>query len=180
MEREIRYYINDDVIQNIKDNCLLETAEYQTIDIVLGYAGFDSLAQYGYIVRIRDKGSKIYMENKKLLDDKTWMENRIDLPDIKTGTNFLMNMGYKPYLVINRKRSEYKYHNLKLFIDKIDLLGTFVEIEYQDSTIDELDNVIKLLNIKGTKQPLYGDIFKEKMKDSAFAKLFNQELEKYL
>ena len=82
IEKEVRYQINEDTINKIIKSCQLVKEEYHTVDIVLGYAGFDSLDKYGYIVRIRDKGNKLFMENKRRLPDGSWQESRVDIPNI--------------------------------------------------------------------------------------------------
>lgn len=176
IEREVRYLIDDDKEKLIEEKCELLKKEYHTVDLVVGLAGFDSLNKYGYIIRIRDKGNKIYVENKRLLENGDFQEERILVDDIKTPLNFFMNIGYKPYLVIDRLRKELKYKNLKIFIDNILLLGKYVEIEYQDSNKEELNEFLNLIGIGYQASGLYGDIFKEKVKDGSF----NQEFQKII
>lgn len=176
IEREVRYLIDDKKEQIIKENCQVVKEEYHSVDLVVGLAGFDSLEKYGYIIRIRDKGNKIYVENKRLLANGDFKEERIPVNDIKTPLNFFMNIGYKPYLVIDRHRLELKYKNLKIFIDNICLLGKYVEIEYQDSNTNELNEFLSLSGIDYEEAKLYGDIFKEKVKDESF----NQEFQKVI
>lgn len=176
IEREVRYLIDDLKESVIKENCEVIKEEYHTVDIVVGLAGFDSLDKYGYIIRIRDKGNKIYVENKRLLANGDFQEERIPVTDIKTPLNFFMNIGYQPYLVIDRLRLELKYKNLKIFIDNIRLLGKYIEIEYQDSSVDELNEFLNLVGINYPESELYGDIFKEKVKDESF----NQEFQKVI
>lgn len=176
IEKEVRYLINDEKARIIKENCKIVKGEYHTIDIVVGLDGFNSLNKYGYIIRIRDKGNKIYIENKKLLANGDFKEEKLPVEDIKTPLEFFMNIGYQPYLVIDRLREELKYKHLKIFIDDIKLLGKYIEIEYQDSNIDELNEFLDLININYEKAQLYGDIFKEKITDN----VFNQEFQKMI
>ena len=180
IEREVRYLIDEKKERIIKENCQVTKEEYRTVDIVVGLAGFDSLEKYGYIIRIRDKGNKIYVENKRLLANGDFKEERIPVDDIKVPLNFFMNIGYQPYLVIDRLREELKYKNLKIFIDDIKLLGKYIEIEYQDSNIDELNEFLALININYEKAQLYGDIFKEKTKDNVFNKEFQKIIKKII
>ena len=46
IEKEVRYQINEDTINKIIKSCQLVKEEYHTVDIVLGYAGFDSLDKW--------------------------------------------------------------------------------------------------------------------------------------
>lgn len=180
IEREVRYLIDEEKERIIKENCQVTKEEYRTVDIVVGLAGFDSLEKYGYIIRIRDKGNKIYVENKRLLANGDFKEERIPVDDIKTPLNFFMNIGYNPYLVIDRHRLELKYKNLKIFIDNICLLGKYVEIEYQDSNIDELNEFLSLVGINYENAKLYGDIFKEKVQDESFNLEFQKVIKKII
>ena len=99
---------------------------------------------------------------------------------MKEALNFLVNIGYKPYLIIERERTELKYHNLKIFIDNINLLGKFVEIEYQDSNLDEVKKFIDMAKITDDPQKLYGDIFQEKVKEKSFNQKFQNLIKKYI
>ena len=63
IEKEIRFKIeSDSKIKEIE----LETEEIQgkseTIDLVLGWKGFESLDKYGFICRVRKKNDEIYLE----------------------------------------------------------------------------------------------------------------------
>ena len=69
------------------------------------------------------------MESKKRLTDNLWQEYSIKLSTMKEGYEFLKNIGLEPYLYINRTRQTRKIEIAKIFIDEIDLLGTFVEFE---------------------------------------------------
>lgn len=84
-----------------------------------------------------------------------------------------------PYLYIDREREVRQYKGLKIFFDDIKLLGKYIEIEYQDSTSaeTELNEFIKMFNIEGDPQPLYGTIINEKFEsDPNFRKIFSETL----
>ena len=42
----------------------------------------------------------------------------------------------EPYLVLDRYREVRKYNNLLIFIDEFDTIGSYIEIEYQESDKD--------------------------------------------
>ena len=89
----------------------------------------------------------------------------------------------EPYLYINRKRQIRKYKSLKIFLDGIELLGNYVEIEYQGSKNMEveIEEFKELFDIKGEEEKLYGDIFKDKIdKEKEFQKIFTERLEKFI
>ena len=180
IEKEVRYLISDNIKNEIINHCEVLKKRYYTVDVVIGLNGFDSLDTYGYILRIRDKGNQVYIENKRRISNGDFEEQRMLVQDIKTPLNFFMNMGYEPYLVIERERVELKYKNLKIFIDEITLLGTFVEIEYQDSNEQELKKFLSKFQITGNEQDLYGNIFKERIKEEEFNNQFMCLVKKFI
>ena len=110
IEREVRYLINDEIETNIINNCVIEKEKYYTTDIVVGYDGFNSLNKYGYIIRIRNKGEKIYIESKKRLSDGSWNEARISINDMKEALNFLLIL-----VQVSKYQRNYFYEFLQLY-----------------------------------------------------------------
>ena len=66
----------------------------------------------------------------------------------------------EPYLVLDRYREVRKYNNLLIFIDELDTIGSYIEIEYQESDKDEAYKFIELLDLDNKEQDKYGDIVK--------------------
>ena len=64
----------------------------------------------------------------------------------------------EPYLVLDRYREVRKYNSLLIFIDEFDTIGSYIEIEYQESDKDEAYKFIELLNLDNKEQDKYGDI----------------------
>ena len=184
IEKEIRFKIeSDSKIKEIE----LETEEIQekseTIDLVLGWKGFESLDKYGFICRVRKKNDEIYLECKKKIKDNTWNESKIKLKEFREGVNFLSLIGMKPYLYINRKRQIRKFKDLKIYIDEVDMLGNFIEIEFQkaQNEKDQIQEFLSYFNIKNIEQKLYGDIFKEKIEtDINFKKEFEKKMKYFI
>lgn len=184
IEKEIRFKIeSDSKIKEIE----LETEEIQekseTIDLVLGWKGFESLDKYGFICRVRKKNDEIYLECKKKIKDNIWNESKIKLKEFSEGINFLSLIGMKPYLYINRKRQIRKFKDLKIYIDEVDMLGNFIEIEFQEAQNekDQIQEFLSYFNIKNIEQKLYGDIFKEKIEtDINFKKEFEKKMKYFI
>ncbi len=89
----------------------------------------------------------------------------------------------KPYLYMNRTREILEYKGLKIFIDDIELLGKFMEIEYQDleNYSEILKEFIDIVEIKTNEQPLYGDIFKKEIENNVnFRKKFEETLNNHI
>lgn len=186
IEKEVRYEATKDIIKNI----LKVTSPYKErqhmMDITFGYDGFNSLSKYGFICRIRYKNDKRILEVKKKTNDG-WLEQEISLSDLGEGINFYKLIGMTPYMFLNRYREVRKYKGLKVFIDEIEILGDYVEVEFQDSSDaqNELTELLNLVGIKGKEQDLYGDIIKERLKtDKEFSDRYisalNNVIEKYI
>ncbi len=184
LEKEVRFKIDDLMkIEKIIGITTLQETKKKNIDLVMGWSGFDSLEKYGFICRIRENNTQIYLQCKKRINETEWEETKISLNSFNEGYQFLSLIGMKPYLYLNREREERKYGGLKIFIDNIDLLGTYVEIELQKSNdpVKELQEFIKKVGIKGGREKLYGDIFKEKLKsDEAFKEMFEEKLRNFI
>lgn len=182
-EKEVRYLISKEQICGIKKITTPFKERMEMIDITCGYEGFDSYSKYGFICRIRQKGDKKTLEVKKYTNKNECIEQAINLEKVVDGVNYLKLIGMKPYLYLNRMREVRKYNDLKIFIDEFDILGDFVEIEYQDSKegLEEVQKFVKLIGIQGNEQDMYGGIVKDKLeKDETFREVFEKGLNKVL
>lgn len=182
LEKEVRYRINDEeTLQKIKYITTPKEEKKKNIDLVMGRDGFNSLEKYGYICRIREKDNKIFLQCKKRVNENEWNEAKINLNNFNEGYQFLSLIGMKPYLYLNREREVRKYGNLLIFIDVVDLLGTYVEIELQEAEdpLQKLQEFLQEVGIKDKREKLYGDIFKEKIEnDKNFKMKFKENLNK--
>ena len=86
----------------------------------------------------------------------------------------------EPYLVLDRYREVRKYNNLLIFIDEFATIGSYVEIEYQESDKDEVYKFIELLGLNNEEQDKYGDIVKNLISnDDNFKNSMIKMLEEY-
>lgn len=181
IEREVRYRISDEEKKKVINTSKLLEEKSICVDLCMGKYGFDSLDRLGYIIRLRNKSGKIVMECKKRLNNNTWEEVNIPLENMKKGYEFLSILGLSPYLYINRKREVREIKQAKIFIDEIELLGTFVEFEIKDEfEFSSLEEYLKLNNIKNNPEKLYGDIFKDKIQNNEFKIKFENSLNEFL
>ncbi|MBO7219321.1 MAG: CYTH domain-containing protein [Clostridia bacterium] len=179
VEKEIRFRVD----RKTKDKIILSTGSLQDkaamLDITFGRDGFNSLSKNGYICRIRQKPQKLTLEVKKKIPTG-WLEQEIPLSRLSDGINYLQLMGMKPYMYLQRNREVRRYKNLKVFIDEIDVLGDFVEIEYQDSkdAVAELNEFLALANLNfASTEDLYGNIIMNSIKaNPAFRAAYNKGL----
>lgn len=183
IEKECRYRINDRQIEQIENVAKVIDEKSEQIDLTLGYAGFESLYKFGYVCRVRKKKDKIWMEVKNKRDDESFYETKVWLSDFKSGVDFFKAIGMLPYMYMRRTREILEYSGLKIFIDDIELLGKFVEIEFQNITnADEIVNdFLKKFEIATDKQPLYGDILNEQLKnDEKFREKYQKKLHEFI
>lgn len=182
IEKEVRYEVSKDQIAKILDSSIEYKAKSDMLDITCGYDGFESLKKHGFICRIRQKNGKITLEIKKYLNNSDCYEECITLENVNQGVNYLYLLGMKPYLYLKRQREVRKFKNLKVFIDEFDLIGDYVEIEYQDSpdVKKELEEFINLIGITNAPCKMYGDIVKGRLEDSDFKDVFEEKLQSFL
>lgn len=181
LEKEVRYKINNEIKERIINYSSKIEGTFNCIDLCMGLYGFDSLDKLGYIIRIRNKNGKIFVESKKRLENNLWNEEIINLNSIKQGYDFFSNIGLKPYLYINRKREIREISNAIISIDEIDLLGTYVEFEIKENgNFEDIECFVKKVGITNKPEKLYGDIFKESMNDLKFKSEFEKKFNKFL
>lgn len=183
IEKEIRYKIDEIQKEKIIRKTEMIESPSKMIDLVMGWSGFDSLDKYGFICRVREKNGKIELQIKERINNNDWNETRIKLDSFKEGYNMLKTLKMEPYLYINRIRQVRKYKDLDIFLDEVDLLGNYVEIEFQDSKNDDenIEKFIKEFKIEDKKEKLYGDIFKEKIyTEKEFKEAFVKKIKEFL
>lgn len=179
LEKEVRFSISKEQIESIRIKTTCYKEEEEMLDITCGYDGFNSLSKYGYICRIRQKGDNKTLEVKKYYNETDCYEQSIKLEKISDGVNFLKFIGMRPYLYLKRLREVRLYKGLKIFIDQFDIIGDYVEIEYQDSVNakEELNEFITLIGIDGKNQDMYGGIVKDRLlNDQDFRLQFEEGL----
>lgn len=158
IEKEIRLKINDNDIERIKKMTDSYKERTRLIDITCWKYEFDSLSKLGYIGRIRCNGNSYKIEIKNYQNKDECLEKALPINSIRDGLDFFKLLNMEPYLVLDRYREVRKYNNLLIFIDEFDTIGSYIEIEYQESDKDEAYKFIKLLDLDNKEQDKYGDI----------------------
>lgn len=179
LEKEVRYLVSDDEWEKAIENSTPFKEKTKMLDITMGAYGRESVAKTGKVFRIRKKGDKITLEVKNRIEGG-WQEEVVRLDSVEQGMNFLRLAGMEAYLFIDRYREVRKYKGLKVFFDDINLLGKYIELEYQDSddAVSDVEEFKKLCGINSSEQPLYGDIINYKYEnDENFRIEFERILE---
>ena len=180
-EREVRFKINEKIRNEIINSSKLVEDKSKYVDLCFGQYGFASLDILGYIIRLRNKNGKCVLESKKRISDTEWQEVCLPIENMKKGAEFLSNLSLKPYLYINRTREVRKINEAKVFIDDVELLGTFVEFEFEDSfSLEDIKYYLEKVGIFSLPEKLYGDIFKESINNPEFKNKFYKSLNDFL
>ena len=182
LEKEVRFLVTDEVWNSALSNTTDYKERVKMLDITLGAYGRESVHKTGKVFRVRQKPNKITLEIKNRIEGG-WEEEAIELDSVARGVSFLQLAGMSPYLFIDRYREVRRFKGLKVFFDDIDLLGKYIEIEYQDSdnSEKELEEFISLVKITGNPAPLYGEIINEKYDtDIDFRVKFEEKLAKII
>ena len=180
IEKEIRLKINDNDIERIKKVTDSYKERTRLIDITCGKYEFDSLSKLGYIGIIRCNGNSYKIEIKNYQNKDECLEKSLPINSIRDGLDFFKLLNMEPYLVLDRYREVRKYNNLLIFIDEFDTIGSYIEIEYQESDKDEAYKFIELLNLDNKEQDKYGDIVRNLIRsDDDLKKKMIKKLERY-
>ncbi len=135
LEQEERFEINNEQLIKVLEVTEPYIKNMETLDVSFYENGKNLYDLYKYIIRIRQKGNKTTLEIKKYEDnDSTCLEGSINLDSISSAVKFLALLNLQPGLYLKRDREVRKYKSLDIFIDKFDVIGNYVEIEYQNST----------------------------------------------
>ena len=146
-EKEVRFIISKNQIDNIKKNTTPFKERTEILDITCGYDGFNSYSKYGFICRIRQKGDEKTLEVKKYTNKNECLEQSINLEKVSDGVNYLNLIGMKPYL------------------------------QDSNNEKDEIRKFKELIDIRGLEQDMYGGIVKDKLEnDVEFRKIFEDNL----
>lgn len=183
VEKEVRYEVSNDIWNNVLNGTTEYKPKEKMTDITMGKYGLNSFQQTGLVFRVRQKGEKISLEIKKKVNDNEWLEEGIALDSMEQGISYLHLAGLEPYLFINRFREVRKYKGLKIFFDDVELLGKFIEIEYQESNeaVKEINEFIDKFNITGEPAELYGTIIIKKYNDDMeFKQIFDAKMKELI
>lgn len=180
IEKEIRLKVDDNDIERIKK----VTDDYKEItrliDITCGKYEFDSLNKLGYIGRIRCKDKNYKIEIKNYQNKDECLEKALPINSIRDGLDFFKLLNMEPYLILDRYREVRKYNSLLIYIDEFDTIGSYVEIEYQESNKEEAYSFIELLGLNNKEQDKYGDIVRNLISsDDNLKKKMIKKLERY-
>jgi len=180
LEKEQRYAVTEEQIIKVLEVTEPSIEKKEMLDVSFYKNGENLYELYKYIVRIRQKGERKTLEIKKYKNDETTcLEGSISLDSIKDAVNFLALMDLTPGIYLKREREVRKYKSLDIFIDRFDVIGDFVEVEYQGSenALKEITEFRKECGIDGESEDMYGGIINTKLStDDEFKKMYKEKM----
>lgn len=180
LEIEKKYYIKNMTVKCLSQIIEKSGAKYigdsKQYDIYFNVPGRDSLASKECL-RIRESGEKREITYKPPTEELNmnsgfFAKKEVNLPigDIKTAKTLLLDMGCTVLAEVKKIRKRYGLDKFKIFIDNVQNIGLFIEIEIMDISdniqkgINEIDELMKRLNINNyiIENKPYRDIVIEK------------------
>jgi len=145
IEVEIRARIEN--IDSVKESLSSIKAQYiKTIkqeDRIFGNPKFldenTKIIEGGLSARIRTVADSSKVEFKEIARQGGGVEVSADLDDVNEGIELLNKLGFKEAFMISKTRDIYKYNNFEIALDKVDKLGSFIEVEMMVNSKDQVD-----------------------------------------
>jgi len=135
IEVEVKARVNnfDEIKSNLeKQGAKFLKKEFQR-DIIFGNPKFadseNKIIEGGVLARIRQKDKYIKIELKEILRGKGGVELKFEIKDIEAAKKFLAKMDFTPAFEIAKNRESYDLNGFRICLDKVEKLGTFVEVE---------------------------------------------------
>ncbi len=125
------------------------------------------LFKTGRALRIRKENGHYYLTYKeKILHKKPKTRNEETIKISENQAEFLLKilekLGFKKKLIVNKTREEFDFNKLKFFVDRVEGLDYFLEIEISTEDEEEILNVLEKLglNIEDAIDKTYPEMLK--------------------
>lgn len=156
-EIELKFKVDsfDSIIDKLIGNGSKISDELNQSDTIYVSDLSDTESKEGSLwLRVRKVNDTIEMNLKKQSKEKMESEEiEFEVSDYDLANKFLLTLGYKPWVQVNKKRKYSKYEDVNICMDEVERLGCFIELELlipEDNDIDyesELLGVAKTLGI---------------------------------
>lgn len=132
--------------------------------------GNNMIIEGGLSARIRETKGKRSLEFKEILREKgAGIELSCDVPSIEIGEKMLNKLEFEEAFTVKKEREIYSYNNFTICLDKVDKLGSFIEVEKlvdkekeitegKQGCLDLLNELVPKAQIENRK---YGDLMQE-------------------
>ncbi|MFC1723821.1 class IV adenylate cyclase, partial [Nanoarchaeota archaeon] len=175
IEVEIKARVDgfDEIKKKLDDlNASLSKSVHQ-VDKIFGHPMFldadKMVIEGGYISRIRSVNDICKLQFKEMRRTSGAIELSSELGSIGIGVEFLNKLGFEEAFTIDKHRESYKYQDFSIELDRVEKLGTFIEIEKIVKLPEEKDlareECVKLLELISPSTKIedrkYGDLMQE-------------------
>lgn len=98
-------------------------------------------------LRVRQVNDVVEMNLKKQSAKKIESEEiEFEVSNYELANKFLVTLGYKKWVQVNKKRQYAKFENINICMDEVDRLGYFVELEILANDEDGIDYEKELMD----------------------------------
>ncbi len=102
-------------------------------------------------LRVRKVAGEHFLTYKgKKLDSQTKTRKEIEIKVDKRVFNLLQSLAFSPAIKVEKQRSFYEWSNLRIFLDKVEGLGEFLEIE--GDSWEDRERIFQLLDKLGIQR----------------------------
>lgn len=124
---------------------------------------FPDIKKGTVVLRIRNSNGKIILTLKKQLENELDnIEREIVIDNLEQGDEILKYMDFREVVKVNKERTKCKYKGFEICLDKVEGIGSFIEVEKLTTEEDslkiqsELFEFLEILGIKKEDQVLKG------------------------
>lgn len=96
------------------------------------------------VMRLRQTDEKIMLTYKRAVTDGgDRIEHELSIDSFETAEALLKELGYKPVVMVDKVRAEYREGDMAMCLDEVKGLGAFLEIEIIAATKDEIGDFVE-------------------------------------
>ncbi|MBC7190529.1 class IV adenylate cyclase [Candidatus Aerophobetes bacterium] len=148
LEVEVKAKINDrKVEEKLLSSGGIFVSEENQVDTYFQHPCYD-LKKKDEALRVRESGGNIYLTFKgPRIDKETKTRCEIEVKVEGDIFSLLEAIGFLPLARIKKKRRTFRWRNLQVCVDRVEKLGSFIEIE--GKSFEEKHDIFYLLDILG-------------------------------
>lgn len=149
IELKFRVKNEEELIDKLKSlKCKIENVFEQSDTIYVCDLNNIESVENSIWLRVRKENNHVELNLKKQsskIQESQEIEFKVE--SYEKAIEFLEALGYKKWVVVNKKRRYIKYLNYNLCLDEVERLGTFIEIEILVEENDKKDYVEQLISV---------------------------------
>ena len=100
-------------------------------------------------LRIKVSKDDVSTDMKIKTDDSgTYTHLETDIKDAEALKKIYINLGYKPIVTFHKTRKTFKNDIIRLDLDNVKELGTFLEVKFSKDNLDQVKTFLNNINLK--------------------------------